>query len=385
MKVSERKIPFITKLMVDILKVFLLQTQPLSAKDCFRELASSDVILPNIYTHLRLMTTFGFLNKVSLNVQSYTLKDNVSTKKIIELIESINNYGLFQFENTTLNRIDRFIKVCSTIENKPTRITMCEMRRQSAAIGSRNTNRCDVDYRDSYGGMVYSIKPELMSKYLVWLEICDILQTLLNTTHITMKLGINTLDECNKNFCISKVNYWIINELCKHTHGLRLMDFEHNVKNGLVTGLDPELSYSTYVNCVRRLAKGGLLCKYNDGGDIYYKVTNHTICSAIVDKIAGVDLFGTSYNEYLFMQHMEVILRLQNNVGKDVELITKLHNSRAKVRRLVGIDVKSLYGVVDCYSSNHRYLFVPKPHVAKAIEVWKEVTELVKQLKAMSS
>lgn len=381
MKVSERSIPFINKAMFDILKVFLTQGPSLSVKTL---LSILDVDVANPDHHLRRyltkMVTFGFLEVAAMPHQVYMLKNISSIKKVIELIESVDNYGLIQFENTALNRVDQFIKNCSTLENKPVTITAAEKARQNASIKYKHEKLSDNDFRVRHDRWIYSVKPDLMAMYLVWNEIIDILNSILTSTAITLYTG-EVKRENRKQYYISKISYWVLNELRHHKNGLRLVDIEHMVRRGLVDGLDSELSYDVFSNSLKWLLKDCVVDRRKDGRNTIYQVTDTYVSSMIIEKIAEVDFFGLDVREHSLVRMLTDIIDLQRGRVITPEVTRKLAIRREMLARMDDRFTVEHYDKVVDRNDRRRHIVVPKPHMVKIIDAWSEVTKIVNQLK----
>lgn len=378
MKATERGIPLINSLMVSAIREMVTTGKPLSGK------VFSDKQNLN-YGHgckiLHLLKQMRVIETAS-EKGYYNLTNVAVMDKVLSMIDSVDSYGLQPYENTALNLIDRFITTWSSQKNAAVQVHGADWKTfNSGARGVyRRTN--NDDFLVKHDRSLYSVKPELMHKYLVWKQIAKLLLDEVGIVKIKLSKKAKTSKLDAAVAYISQTDYHILRGFCKFNKPISSTQLVYKLQEGAIEGLHPELPETLLMSTRDHLFSLGLLLRYNGGyGNTLYSIKDKEKTTKALDLIDSVDAFGLERQHNTLMRNLLTVMEFQEQctLTDEERAIFNTINTNIKARSQ---STGEVFVTRVPHGQGKRVKLIPVPRVATAIEVWLKISQLLREISA---
>lgn len=378
MKATERGIPLINSLMVSAIREMVSTRKPLSGK-VFSEKQNLT------YGHaVKLLHRLDQMKITMSTVEkgSHDLTNVVTMEKVLSMLDSLNSYGLQPYENTALNLIDRFITTWSSEKNEPVIVNGETWRTFNSGTYGVYRRAYKDDFLVKHDRGLYSVRADLMQKYLVWKQMAKLLSDEVGV----VKVAFYSKSVTSKlNLTVAFVNlteYHILRGFCGFNNPISSTQLIHKLQQGAIEGLHPELSEDLLKATRDHLFRLGLLNKHKGGyAKTLFSIKDKEKAIKALDLIDSVDGFGLEREHNTLMRNLLTVMEFQEQ--------SILTDGQRAIFNKININIRTssestgeVFVTRVPHGQGKRVKLIPVPRVATAIEVWLKISQLLREISA---
>lgn len=378
MKATERGIPLINSLMVSAIREMVTTGKPLSGKvfsDSQNLTYGHAVKLLHLLDQTRITTP-------TVEKGIHELNNVAVMEKVLSMLDSLNSYGLQPYENTALNLIDRFITTWSSEKNEPVIVNGETWKTFSGGARGVYRRTHEDDFLVKHDRGLYSVRADLMKKYLVWKQIAKLLsdevgmvKVAFSSKSVTSKLNLTVA-------FVNLTEYYILRGFCKFINPISSTELIHKLQEGAIEGLHPELSEGLLITTRDHLFRLGLLKKHKGGyGKTLFSIKDKEKTAKALDLIDNIDGFGLERVHNTLMRNLLTVMEFQEQ--------STLTDGQKAIFNKMNINIRTsskstgeVFVTRVPHGQGKRVKLIPAPHVATAIDVWLKVSQLLREISA---